>query len=239
MFQTDEEIISYVKNSIEEALKGSGKLCDESLLASGILNFFGMSGKRTRILLNNLAGKKGIKYAEVGTHKGSTLLSVMFKNDPITALCCDNWSEFNGPQEEFLKNVRTFMSTATSTQTLSIFSCDYKELEFGADPWSKIDFYNFDGPHTQEDQFEGIVRAYPGLSDRFILFVDDWNWKGTQVGTHSALNALQAEILFKLEVTTQPENYDDTGSLTNRFQKSDWHNGVAIFACKKKNNSQG
>jgi hypothetical protein len=234
IFKTDDEIVEHVKNALESAEKFNTKLTFPTLLASGILNFFGMSGRRTRVLLNELGSKDDMKYVEVGTHMGSTLFSVLYENHTIKALCCDNWTEFGGPRDEFLKNAKLFMSVADQRQTLTLVDGDFRNLSFGESELTDIDFYNYDGPHMKEDQYEGIVKAYSGLADRFVLFVDDWNWGGPREGTLEALEKLEVEVLYKKEITT-PSELIQNGVVMNRFQNSEWHNGIAVFACKKKN----
>jgi hypothetical protein len=237
IFQSDDELVDHVKLSISNAFNEIGKLNNPSLLAAGILNFFGMSGKRTRLLLNGLGSKSGIRYAEVGTHMGSTLFSVLYDNENIKAVCCDNWTEFLGPKEEFIKNANMFAAgNPGKNHSVTLFNQDFRTLNFGDKDWSDIDFYNYDGPHREKDQYDGIVTAYPGLADRFILFVDDWNWQGPREGTIKALESLDIEILFFQEIITPDEIKNDQGVIMNRFQNSDWHNGIAVFACKKKRN---
>jgi hypothetical protein len=234
VFQTDEEIVDHVKIALDNAVNGTGKLVNNSLLASGILNFFGMSGKRTRLLLNGLGNKQGMRYAEVGTHTGSTLFSVLYNNENITASCCDNWSEFAGPRDSFIQNAKAFIAgNEDKNQTISLYDQDFRSLTFGEKDWSDIDFYNYDGPHRRQDQHDGIVLSYPGLAERFILFVDDWNWPGPREGTFSSLETIGVEILFKQEIITPDEILNAQGAVINRFQHSEWHNGIAVFACKK------
>ncbi len=233
VFKTDEELVDHVKSAIDSAVNGTGKLANTSFLASGVLNFFGMSGKRTRLLMNNLADKRGIRYGEVGSHTGSTLLSVLYGNDDITAICCDNWSEFRGPRDEFIMNVNLMLSAGFQNQSVSLNDLDFRTVKFGEDAWKDIDFYVYDGPHHTADQHDGIVLAYPALAERFILLVDDWNWEGPRSGTFSALEELKLEILYKQEIMTPDEIFNSGGAVTNRFQHSDWHNGIAVFACKK------
>jgi hypothetical protein len=233
IFTSDEEIKAHIEKAYEDAKSFKTKLTTTGLLASGILNFFGMSGRRTRVFLNSLGEKPGTRYAEVGTHMGSTLFSVMYENQYITAVCCDNWSEFGGPREIFNKNATMFMSVAGPNQSLTLYDGDFRNLKFGEDQWTNIDFYNFDGPHQKQDQYDGIVKAYPGLADRFMLFVDDWNWPGPKEGTLEALDHLGVEIIHKIEITTPPEEFNQNGAVINRFQFSDWHNGIAVFGCKK------
>ena len=233
IFESDYHLIKHFENSLKKTHEINSKLVDGNLLSTGILKFHGMSGYMTRILLNNLADIEGLKYAEIGTFTGSTLFSAMFGNK-INALCCDNWSQFGGPKETFNRNVRIYSQGSAVDQKLQIIESDFNDLKFGDDPWNDIDFYVFDGPHDRKSQCEGITKAYPGLSDRFILLVDDWNWGDPREGTFDAIKNLGITILKEFSVTTDAEIYDEMGRVSNRFQNSAWHNGIAVFACKKK-----
>ena len=63
-----------------------------------------MSGKKTRHFYNNICSMKNSRYLEIGTWKGSTLCSAMC-NNKMKCVAIDNWSQFNGPKNEFLKNL--------------------------------------------------------------------------------------------------------------------------------------
>lgn len=234
VFNSDEMIIEHFRDSFLKAEAMQSKLSKNGLLPAGILNFHGMSGKKTRMLINNLAGIEGLTYAEVGTFTGSTLLSALFGNK-IKAVCCDNWSQFNGPREVFQSNVEIYAKGSITESTLSVFEEDFREIIFGSGDWSEIDFYFFDGPHDEQSQYDGIARAYPGLSDRFVLLVDDWNWSGPQSGTERVISDLGLSVLDKKVVLTEDETKNDLNQVINRFNLSDWHNGIAAFACKKNN----
>lgn len=227
IFTSDEQLINHFVMAARAADAEISNLNDRSMIASGILNCFGMSGKKTRHLLNNLANFQGLKYAEVGTYMGSTLFSALYRNN-ANAVICDNWSEFGGPKAQFVTNLEMYVAATRNFyhQKIVVYDRDFNSL-VGDDSWSEIDFYNFDGPHDEESQYQGIVKIYPFLSERFLLFVDDWFWSSPRDGTRRALEDLKIQVLANLEVQVEEENG------RNRFEKSDWHNGIAIYACKK------
>ncbi len=234
IFNSDEQIKSHLADSLRKACEGKSSLSDRSMMAAAILGCYGMSGYRTRHLMNNLANVPGLKYAEIGTYMGSTLFSAMYRNE-ITAVMCDNWSQFDGPRAQFVENLNMYAIAAQSrvTQKIHMYEQDFESLEL-QDPWSGIDFYNFDGPHDESSQYKGITKVFPALNERFLLFVDDWFWPPPRNGTLNALSDLNVEILSKAEVQVEDEELSAEGHILNRFEKSEWHNGIAVFACRKR-----
>ena len=234
VFTSDEQIKSHLVDSLKMACESKSKLDDRSMMASAILNCYGMSGFRTRHFVNNLANVPGLKYAEVGTYLGSTLFSALYRNE-ITAVMCDNWSQFNGPREQFVENLNMYAVAAQSRvkQSIHMYEQDFEALELN-EHWSGIDFYNFDGPHDEESQYKGIAKVFPALNERFLLFVDDWFWPPPRNGTLNALSDLNVEIICKVEANVEEEQLASEGHFSNRFEKSEWHNGIAVFACRKR-----
>lgn len=232
VFQTDEQIVNHLIKSKENADISKSRLSDRGILSTSILGQFGMSGRKTRHLINNLASVTNLKYGEVGTYTGSTLLSAMYGNR-LMASCCDNWSQFNGPADLFRNNVKEFFMLQPHLQTLKVFEADFKDpLVIGDPSWSDTDFYFFDGPHDEESQYLGITKYFDNLSERFLLMVDDWHWEAPRNGTARALKELPVSVLHSIEIKVDEENYSG-GKVTNRFQNSDYHNGISVFACKK------
>jgi len=75
--------------------------------------------------------------------------------------------------------------------------------------------------------------------DRSVILVDDWNWEEPRQGTHDALRDLNREIIWSREIFTKAEDENNGKDVDwlqkNRFAKSEWHNGVAIFVLGKEN----
>ena len=88
------------------------------------------------------------------------------------AVCIDNWSQFGGPRSEFFANIEKVVSETTH---LRVIEQDFRSVNFHE--LALFNVYLFDGPHEEVDQYDGVMIAQPALMDRFVLIVDDWNWR--------------------------------------------------------------
>ena len=104
---------------------------------------------------------------------------------------------------------------------------DFREIDYRA--LGKFNVYLFDGPHTLIDHRDGILVVQPCLADRFVLIVDDWNWRSVRTGTMRGLLAAKCQIESSIEVRTT--NNDTHPWLA--FEASDWHNGYFIAVVRK------
>ena len=102
MNNTD-NLILHVKNCLKNTELLSSKLTNE------ILEMYGMSGYKTRHLYNNLCNNSDIKLLEIGTFKGSTTCSLIYKNN-ILGFCVDDFSQFTNGEDNvkniFLENLK-------------------------------------------------------------------------------------------------------------------------------------
>jgi hypothetical protein len=184
----------------------------------------GMSGKKYRMLINNLIrGLDNPRYLEIGTWAGSTLCSAISGNT-VQATAIDNWSEFGGPKAQFFKNIERFK---TPNANLSFLEKDFRSVDYTQ--LGCFNVYMFDGPHAAADQFDGIALVQPALDDEFILVVDDWNHKPAREGTLKALHDLNLSIVHCYEIRT---TLDGTHPTVAR-QASDWHNGYLMAVVAK------
>jgi hypothetical protein len=91
-----------VKAALNRAIVGEGKLSPE------LLSIDGMSGKKYRMLINNLIESIGdARYLEIGVWQGSTFCSAINKNK-VRALAIDNWTQFGGPCDRFYNHLALF-----------------------------------------------------------------------------------------------------------------------------------
>jgi hypothetical protein len=199
-------------------------LAMETKLPEWIRTLPGMSGRKYRYLINNLIERlPDARYLEVGSWAGSTACSAVFGN-LVTAVCIDNWSEFEGPKEEFGINIRR---AGSGNVRLSFLEADFRKVNFG--DLGRFNVYMFDGPHEEADQIDGIVHALPGLDDEFVLIVDDYNYERVITGTRKAMEATRLKIVACIEIkTTQTGGHPQVA-----FQFSDWHNGYFLAVCRK------
>jgi hypothetical protein len=223
------EEISYVKNNdtplvlavmtaMQVAING------ETPLPREVLSMQGMSGWRYRIFINELVRQvANPAYLEVGSWAGSTLCSAIYGNT-LSAMAIDNWSEFGGPSQIFFTQVSKYVS---SNIRLSILNSDFRQVRW--DAIGKYNIYLFDGPHSIEDQCDGIVIAMPALTDSFIVIVDDWNYEHIRNGTYEALNKVSANCDLRIEIRTTLNGEQPTINM----EKSEWHDGYFIAVCRK------
>ena len=195
-------------------------------LPEAISGMMGMSGRKYRYLINNLIYVlPGARYLEVGSWLGSTACSAIFGNI-LRLTCVDNWSQFEGPKDTFLSNVKAVSNKNT---VFSFIEGDFRSVDYKS--IGSFNVYMFDGPHDENDQYDGIVIALPALDDMFILVVDDWNLDRVRDGTRSAIKDCNINIECAIEIRTTQNNIQPT---KNKFQDSEWHNGYYIASCNKK-----
>lgn len=210
---------SAVQLSYENALSYQSSISD------WVLKINGMSGKKYRHFINNLIRNiKDARYLEIGCWKGSTACSAL-SNNKVKCYLIDNWSEFGGPKEDFISNL-----DRCKFECVNIDS-HFQEIDFRKVDYSQIGKYNvylFDGPHTEQDQYDALQVASPALDDEFIFICDDWNWPDVRSGTKRSIKDLNLEILYSIEIRTT-----DDDSCLSGFENSDWHNGYFISVLKK------
>jgi hypothetical protein len=205
--------IEKLESSFENAEKEISKI-DEY-----IINMDGMSGIKTRHFYNNLLSIEDGRYLEIGTWKGSTVCSAMCGNSS-KILCIDNWSEFNGPKEEFLDNFKKYKGDNDSTYIESdCFNIDVKTI-------GKFNIYMYDGNHTYNSHYKSLSHFIDSMDDIFILIVDDWNWVKVQDGTNDSIKDLNLNVLWTKEI-----KLSNNGSTTH--DKKGWWNGISVFLLKK------
>jgi hypothetical protein len=205
------------REALEQALAARSKLPPE------VLAIPGMSGRKYRAFINNLIERlPAPHYLEIGSWAGSTLCSAIFGND-VDAVAIDNWSEFQGPSDQFFRNLAEFKGSAR----VSFLERDFRKVDYAklGGIFGQFGIYLFDGPHSFEDQYDGIAIAQPAVAARYVQIVDDWNWIQVREGTMKAIADLGLHIEFMAEVRTSTDN---NHPVDLSHERSDWHNGYFI-----------
>lgn len=219
----DSKYISNLQTSLEKAKNSQSKLPE------WILAMRGMSGQKYRHLINNLIETvDDVRYLEVGCWRGSTSCSALYKNS-VSAHCIDNWAEFGGPRNEFINNMRQCVNESDDLIEIQLEENDFRRVDYNQ--IGKYNIYFFDGPHEEDDQYDGVVVAQGALDDEFIFICDDWNWEKVRKGTERAFKDLNLNVLYSLDIRTTPDNSHPVEH--NSMEKSDWHNGYFMAVCKK------
>lgn len=203
------ELHQHVKTAFENADKGISKI------TYGILNMEGMTGKKTRHFYNNLLNKDDARYLEIGTWKGSSVCSAMCGNE-AKVVCIDNWSQFDGPKNEFLTNFNTYKGKNDA----SFIEEDCYKVDVSQLP--KFNIYMYDGDHGKDCHYKALVHYYNCLDDMFVFIVDDWNWEHVRDGTYDSFKQLNVYVLYEREIYTP-------GNCTHET----WWNGIYVAILKK------
>jgi len=225
--------MSALVDAVDHALRATKALRAPGRPRDGFYEIEGMSGWRYRFFINALIGSlDNPGYLEVGLWAGSTFCAAIAGNN-VRAVGIDNWSgvyfkeqgrDIPAPREEFYKNFNAFKTPGTEPD--GILETDFRNVNYKNLP-HKFDVFFFDGPHTAEDQYDGLRLALPALKHEFVYIVDDWNWPQVREGTMAAIAELKVNYSCQIRTTlddTHPEVYG---------AQSEWHNGCFISVLEK------
>lgn len=212
-------LVEHVETSMQRAENGQSKLTPE------ILSLKGMSGTYTRHFYNNLCSIPDIRYLEIGTWAGSTLASAMYGNE-ATCVAIDNWSEFGGPRNEFMKVFNTYKGKNNASFHES--NCWSPELIRSLEPM-KFNVYMYDGDHSEQAQYDALVKYLPCMDDTFIFVVDDWNRAEVRKGTERAIRDTKVRVLWQNRIRM---TWDESHTPMDLAART-WWNGVGIFVLQK------
>jgi hypothetical protein len=174
-----EQLINRVEHSILCANNRQTKLTEQQL---NPLLLPGMSGKKSRIMLNELIFPD-TNYLEVGVWKGSTFVSALYGNQPNTAFAIDSFIQFGDVEVDFLENTRKH-----NLPEFKLFREDSFTLSDETKSQLKdINTYFYDGEHEAHNQAGALTYYMPYLADTFIFLVDDWNWDKVKQGTRDGI----------------------------------------------------
>ncbi len=208
-----------VRDAFQDAMAMRGRLREEAFKVNGF------SGKKFRLLLNNLMSEvPDPRYMEIGLFHGASFCSALFKNK-LRAVGIDNWTEYNGKRQVFENNLNAFKSELAD---IEIIEKDFRKVDYTAIGKYNILFY--DGSHSEKDQYDGIKIPQPAMDDTYIMIVDDWNWDRVRKGTFDALRDAKANIEYSIEVRTTFNN--ENLPLVNGLN-SEWHNGTIVAVVSK------
>jgi len=213
-FSNGSALVAHVKQAIKNAQNKKSKLSSE------VLHIEGMSSAKGRHLLNNLCNVPNVKLLEIGSWKGSTFISALYRNkkNVKVAYSIDNWSKFGGPKTEFTRNLSKFLPAYPIKA--------YDQDSFKFDPKTiteKINVYIYDGSHTAKDQERALTYYRSVFADLVVFICDDWRRTDVQEGTISGLVKSGYDLLYhKVLPSAKPDDYET------------WWNGYYVAVLKKR-----
>ena len=222
IFRLKKNILSLIKKDKNFLFSNTlikKKSLSDDILKKELLQIPSMSTFAIGYVINKICQqlRKEDIYVNIGVWKGFSLIAGMINTDCIVH-GVDNFSEFDGPEEEFLKNFEKYKNPNSH-----FFSnCDYRIFLKNFEKENKpINFYYYDGEHSYKEQFENLMIAKEFFIKGTIILVDDINFNDVEVGTKDFINKYSSQYEILKEIKTA----------NNHCHPSYW-NGLMLF--KKK-----
>ncbi len=217
------QIIHYERH-LHEAM---GKtLTMNTKLPKEILDLEGMSSHKIRVMLNNLCENLPGCYLEIGSWKGSTFISAMYKNTNIFGVSVDHHQEFINSQfktsAEYLKE--NCEKHLINNEQYKLVTADCFKIKLTDEP--KFNIYLYDGAHDYESQYKALTYYYYNLNTYFYFICDDFSTGYIENATRDALRDLDIEILSEYK-------FFGNQSMPNAATTGFW-NGYYVALCVKR-----
>jgi hypothetical protein len=206
------------------------KAClDKQDVPDWILYYGGASGTRYRIMINDIIKNiPDARYLEIGMWTGSTLFAAL-SNNKVKATGIDNWTQgfYGDVKNQFYQFLQ---GCITYDNSIALYETEFQKIDYTQ--IGKHNVFLYDGPHDEQEQYDGVSLPYDALDDTFILVVDDWNWPSPRNGTFRALNDKNIEIVYSIEIRTTSNDYFPPEEYHG--QSHHWHDGYLIAVCQKR-----
>jgi hypothetical protein len=185
----------------------------------------GLTSNRVKQLLNYI-GSHSKNYLEIGSALGATLSSVLHNNE-ISAYAVDNWQENIQPanasmvlpenkKSTFIENVKKYKGS----NKVKVFDCDWNKVNI--DEIKNIDFFFYDGDHSEEATQLAVKYFSPCFADTCVLVFDDANWQGVVLGAQKGILSAGLDILYEKKILNDQED------------PLQWWNGLFLVVAKKR-----
>lgn len=158
-----------------------------------------MTSPKVRTLLNRLVRQlpSSEAYLEIGTHRGSTLVSALLDNANVTAYACDDFSGFReggDPEPDFKANLKKY---ETRLPPVTFYKMDCFELSKKEKPFEKpVGVYFYDGFHDSQTQYKAIVEYSRFWAKETIVIIDDWNWDWLREATWKGMSKINPKKVW-------------------------------------------
>ena len=222
LFRLKKNILSFINKDKEFLFSNliiKKKSLSDEILRKELLKIPSMSTFAIGYIINKICQslRKEDIYVNIGVWKGFSLIAGMINTD-CTVYGVDNFSEFNGPKEDFFKN----FERNKNKNNHFFLDCDYqiflKDFEKKKKP---INFYYYDAEHSYKNQLENLMIAKEFFIKGTVILVDDINFNEVEIGTKDFLKKYPNQYEVLKEIKTANDN----------CHPSFW-NGVMIFRKK-------
>lgn len=152
--------------------------------------------KPNNLALLNVAARclaPGEHYVEVGTFRGTSLISAMQDNDRGLFVALDDWSREGGDNHQLVSNLDRYGLRAT------IVDGDAFETLRRGIP-SPVGVYYYDAGHEYEEQLDGLRLVERYLASPALMIVDDTDWERVERAVDDYLAAQpRASEIFRAD----------------------------------------
>jgi tRNA G46 methylase TrmB len=193
---------------------------DRRMCILEIKDISGMNTENIRLFINETVRRfanNGI-YLEVGTFKGSSLLSAALFNLSTHCIGIDNFSQFN-PEIKNELILKINFQKFDNPKNIEFYNQDYEEAIrylFYNKPTLKVNVYYYDGWHSYENQIRGLRIMLPHLAYKCVILIDDINKSQVKKANRDFIK----------------ENRDFKSVFTMRTKgncSNDWWNGLEVI----------
>ncbi len=194
--------------------------------AKHLVDVEGMSTPRVCTLLNKLVGHMEEKqtYLEIGTWKGLTICSAAIHNQGKNCVACDKFrfhGKFTGwgfkAKRALYDNLNRYESESAKVTFHHMRSEEMFRKNLVPD---NIGVYFYDGDHSYKATRDHILAVNTLLADEAVILVDDWNDPAIQKATRDAIEEMDFEIEWEIELDG------------NQTQEG-WWNGLGVFLLQR------
>ena len=213
------KILNKEKNYVFSNLIIKNENKSDLILKKELLKINSMSTYAIGHVINKICQKlnNDENYVNIGVWKGFSLIAGML-NTNCSVYGNDNFSQFDGPKEEFTKK----FNLLKNEEKHFFYECDYKNFFIKYEKLNKpINFYYYDGEHSYKNQFENLIIAKDYFKSGTIILVDDVNFQEVEAGTKDFISKYQNDYKILKDIKTA----------NNHCHPSYW-NGLFLFQKK-------
>lgn len=153
-------------------------------------------------------------FVNVGVWHGFTFLSSLLDNHDKHCVGIDNFSQFGGPKDEFLKRFHQFRGPHHEFHEM-----DYQDY-FRDHHQGLLGAYLYDGEHSYANQLQGLKVAEPFFAPGCIVLVDDTNWDEPRQATLDFVRDSDKDYELLFDVKTAYNGHPT------------WWNGLMVWRCR-------
>lgn len=163
--------LSWVKASLQQADNERSKIGDRER------DIYGLSSIRLKCLLNNLCAVDNTNYLEIGTYKGSTLLSALLGNKKTKAVGVDHFRYDDrepakwAPNGQIWENVKSHLysnldryrdpDSGVNVDNITIIESDFRLVEWDKQPKFDLCFFDISPVNAEvyDTFFEKVLKS--------------------------------------------------------------------------------